>query len=96
VRNGYNADRVQLGRNDDPLNAAGQFINGQHQAVAVLIAGADKVHLDHVRLPSYQDTLYFKASAPAITSRSFYSWCFIEGDVDFILVKPQLILGNAK
>ena len=84
VRNGYNADRVQPGRDDGPRNAAGQFTTGQHQAVAVLIAGADKVHLDHVHLSSYQDTLYFQGPAPAVTARSFYSHCYIEGDVDFI------------
>lgn len=84
VRNAYNADREQPGRGDGPRNVAGQFTTGQHQAVAVLIAGADKVHLDHVHLSSYQDTLYFQAPAPAVTARSFYSHCHIEGDVDFI------------
>lgn len=84
VRNGYNADREQPGRGDGPRNAAGQFTTGQHQAVAVLIAGADKVHLNKMHLSSYQDTLYFQSPAPATTVRSFYSNCYIEGDVDFI------------
>lgn len=57
---------------------------GQHQAVALLLDGADKVQFEGVRLLAWQDTLYLRASAPGATARSFFHRSFIQGDVDFI------------
>lgn len=82
VRNTYNCDRVQGG--SDEKNAAGQFTTGQHQAVALLVAGADRVQVQDVSLKSFQDTLYLQSPAKSETVRSSFLDCDIEGDVDFI------------
>lgn len=82
VRNAYNADRDQPG--SDATNAAGQYSTGQHQAVALLIAGADRVQVQDVVLRSFQDTLYLQSPAKGRTARSCLAGCDIEGDVDFI------------
>ena len=58
--------------------------NIHHQAVAMLIEGADKVLLDNVRLLGHQDTLYLKKYQDNSDTRSFFNHCYIEGDVDFI------------
>lgn len=103
VTNKYNADRSVSNLTGLDLakvqrNTKGQFKEGQHQAVAVMVAGADKVHLENLRLCSFQDTLYLKAptnKAPTNngttngqalkkTSRTYIRNCYIEGDVDFI------------
>jgi pectin methylesterase-like acyl-CoA thioesterase len=55
-----------------------------HQAVALMIDGADKVHFDNVRLIGFQDTLFLKSQATGVTARSFFDQSYIEGDVDFI------------
>ncbi|WP_168770500.1 pectinesterase family protein [Flavimaricola marinus] len=82
VRNGYQADRAQDGAHR--RNAAGQFTTGQHQAVAVLVDGADRVQLQDVHLRSFQDTLYLQSPTKGTTVRTHLSGCDIEGDVDFI------------
>nr|WP_272211795.1 pectinesterase family protein [Marinicella sp. W31]MDC2877684.1 pectinesterase family protein [Marinicella sp. W31] len=89
VQNAYNCDRAdQNSKCEDgkggPKNAAGQFAKGWHQAVAALVHNADRVHFDHVRFSSFQDTLYFKGRVPSTTVRSYYSHCYVEGDIDFI------------
>ncbi|SHM06278.1 pectinesterase family protein [Roseibium suaedae] len=86
VRNLYNCDRedMYLPSEKRRKNARGQYPKGQHQAVALLIAGADRVHLENVHLSSFQDTLYFRSPRKGTTVRSFYRRCDIEGDVDFI------------
>ena len=55
-----------------------------HQALAVMLDGADKVHFDHVRLLGFQDTLYMRAPRAGETTRNFFQHSYIEGDVDFI------------
>jgi pectinesterase len=65
-------------------NAAGQFTTGQHQAVAVLVAGADRVQIQDVILRSFQDTLYLQSPSKGTTVRTYLTGCDIEGDVDFI------------
>ena len=60
---------------DDDPNA-----NGQNQAVAYLNNGGDQVILDHVRLISFQDTLWLNGSG----KRTFLRNCFVSGDTDFI------------
>ncbi|MCB5200439.1 pectinesterase family protein [Loktanella sp. TSTF-M6] len=82
VRNTYNCDRAQGGSDD--RNAAGQFTTGQHQAVALLVAGADRVQVQNVALKSFQDTLYLQSPTRGETVRSCFTDCDIEGDVDFI------------
>ncbi len=57
---------------------------GPHQAVALMVDGADKAQFDQVRLLAWQDTLYLRARAIGETSRSFFHRAFIQGDVDFI------------
>lgn len=57
---------------------------GMHQAVALMVDGADRSVFDQVRLLALQDTLYLKARAGGKTSRSFFVNDFIQGDVDFI------------
>jgi pectin methylesterase-like acyl-CoA thioesterase len=60
---------------DDDPNA-----NGQNQAVAYLNNGGDQVILDHVRLISFQDTLWLNGSG----KRTFLRNCYVSGDTDFI------------
>ena len=60
---------------DDDPNA-----NGQNQAVAYLNNGGDQVILDHVRLISFQDTLWLNGSG----KRTYLRNCFVSGDTDFI------------
>lgn len=80
VRNSYNADRAGEGAR----NALGQYRTGQHQAVALLVAGADRVTVDRVHLKSMQDTLYLQSPSKGQTVRTCLTDCDIEGDVDFI------------
>ena len=60
---------------DDDPNA-----NGQNQAVAYLNNGGDQVILDHVRLISFQDTLWLNGNG----KRTYLRDCFVSGDTDFI------------
>lgn len=91
VQNTYNADRPEGGEGGDAGegDAASerqsfQQATGQHQAVALLVAGADKVYCQNVRLKSFQDTLYLRSPSAGATARSCFHRCDIEGDVDFI------------
>ncbi|WP_181389530.1 pectinesterase family protein [Pseudoprimorskyibacter insulae] len=84
IHNRYNADRNAATPAGLEKNHAGQFAKGQHQAVAFLSAGADKVILGAVHLKSFQDTLYLQAPDKFSTVRSYLFDCDIEGDVDFI------------
>ncbi|MDL2353810.1 MAG: pectinesterase family protein [Pseudomonadota bacterium] len=59
-------------------------INPRHQALAVLVDGADKVQFENVRFLGFQDTLFVKSRTPGTTVRSFFHKAYIEGDVDFI------------
>ncbi|TRW94188.1 hypothetical protein FNJ84_19915 [Paracoccus sp. M683] len=82
IRNSYNADRDQP--ESTVKNAQGQYRKGQHQAVALLVAGADRVQLQDVALSSFQDTLYLQSPRKGVTVRTCLTGCEIEGDVDFI------------
>jgi polygalacturonase len=57
---------------------------GMHQAVALMLDGADRSVFDHVRLLGLQDTLYLKAGEGGRTARSLFVNDFIQGDVDFV------------
>lgn len=62
-------------------NTYGETASGtQHQAVAYLKNGGDKVTLDTVRLISNQDTLWLHG----LNTRAYIRNSFIEGDIDFI------------
>nr|WP_321460241.1 pectinesterase family protein [uncultured Cohaesibacter sp.] len=87
IENRYNEDRLTpdiANRADVSRNDKGQYSHGQHQAVALLVDGADRVMFENVRLLGDQDTLYFKTNEPKVTVKSYYKDCYIEGDVDFI------------
>ncbi|WP_052700849.1 pectinesterase family protein [Loktanella sp. S4079] len=84
LKNTYNADRLPADDETGKTRAAFQQSTGQHQAVALLVAGADRVHCENLNLESYQDTLYLKSPAPFTTVRSYFRGCKIAGDVDFI------------
>lgn len=83
IRNSYGCDRADATPIGTPMTAQG-FSRGQHQAVALLSAGADRLVLGHVHLKSFQDTLYLQSPDKRSTCRSFLFACDIEGDVDFI------------
>ncbi len=55
-----------------------------HQAVALMVDGADKSQFERIRLLGLQDTLYLKSREGGVTSRSYFADSYIEGDVDFI------------
>lgn len=83
--NTYNADRTPEGSDlVGGTHASFQQSTGQHQAVALLVAGADRVHGENLHLESFQDTLYLKSPALFTTARSYFKDCRIAGDVDFI------------
>ncbi|PJE30914.1 pectinesterase [Pseudooceanicola antarcticus] len=84
IRNTYGCSRPEATPEGIRADAQGRFPCGQHQAVALLSAGADRLTLGHVHLSSWQDTLYLQSPDKASTSRSYLFGCDIEGDVDFI------------
>ncbi|NDR55721.1 pectinesterase family protein [Aliiruegeria sabulilitoris] len=83
IRNDYACDRAEAAPQAAEPDVAGRYAQGQHQAVACHVAGADRVQLHALHLESYQDTLYLQAPARGI-GRSHVSGCMITGDVDFI------------
>lgn len=84
IMNLYACDRQTAAPDGEQADSEGRYANGQHQAVALHVAGADKVHLDRLYLSSFQDTLYLQSPQPFSTGRTYVSNCHIEGDVDFI------------
>jgi polygalacturonase len=55
-----------------------------HQAVAMMVEGADKVQFENLRLLGFQDTLFLNGREADVTARSFFNRSYVEGDVDFI------------
>jgi pectinesterase len=87
--NAYNKDRGDAREECPPGGCATTLVNGtmqvvHHQAVALMVDGADRVQFENTRLIGYQDTLFLKAAADGVTARSFFDRSYIEGDVDFI------------
>lgn len=87
--NSYNKDRGDGKSECPPGGCQSALIDGRmqvvhHQAVALMVDGADKVQFDNVRVIGYQDTLYLKSSAIGVGARSFFDHSYVEGDVDFI------------
>lgn len=87
--NGYNKDTGNAREECGERPCGRTDINPQqgvvhHQAVALLLEGADKAQFEDVRLIGFQDTLYLKSAEARNTVRSFFNKSYIEGDVDFI------------
>lgn len=87
--NSYNKERGDSKSECPPGGCQSAMIDGRmqvvhHQAVALMVDGADKVQFDNVRVIGYQDTLYLKSSAIGVGARTFFDHSYVEGDVDFI------------
>ncbi|MFG6489287.1 pectinesterase family protein [Roseateles sp. BYS78W] len=63
---------------------AAQATPVSHQAVALMVDGADRAQFENLRLLGLQDTLYMKAQEGRRTARNHFRRVYIEGDVDFI------------
>lgn len=96
VENLYACDRSSAAPEGDTPDAQGRFAHGQHQAVAVHVAGADRVQLEKLRMSSFQDTLYLQTPSPTEMSRVFLFDCLIEGDVDFIFGGATAFFDNCE
>ncbi len=89
IENSYNKDAVDI-KTECPNSRCGAtagtapVVVVHHQAVAMMVEGADKVQFENIRLHGFQDTLYLRSSAVAKTARSFFYRSYIEGNVDFI------------
>lgn len=83
IRNDYQCDRIASAPHGAEPDAEGRFANGQHQAVALMIDGPDRVQIRDCALSSFQDTFYLRAN-PLKPSRVAIDRCAIIGDVDFI------------
>lgn len=84
VENLYACDRAEAAPEGAQPDAAGRYAQGQHQAVALHVAGADRSYLHDLHLRSFQDTLYLQTPDPFTSTRCAIDDCLIEGDVDFI------------
>ena len=82
IQNTYSmpADCLRSGCHEG--NVKGSVVH--HQAVALMLDGADKSQFEQVRVLGHQDTLYMKTSARNPLTRIFFNRSHIEGDVDFI------------
>lgn len=82
IQNTYSmpADCLRSGCHEG--NSKGSVVH--HQAVALMLDGADQSQFEQVRLLGRQDTLYMKTSARNPLARSFFDKSYVEGDVDFI------------
>lgn len=94
VENLYACDRASAAPEGATMDMEGRFADGQHQAVALHVAGADRVLLDTLTLSSFQDTLYLQSTAPSQITRVFLNACDIEGDVDFIFGNATALFEN--
>ena len=79
IENGYTR-----GNPDCTSDCKGYNPNAMHQAVALMVDGADQSLFQNVRLLALQDTLYLKNRSGHQTSRSYFENAFIQGDVDYI------------
>ena len=84
IVNDYSCTRPEAVPEGAHPDAEGRYASGQHQAVALHVAGADRVLLSGLSLSSFQDTLYLETPDPFTISRVALRDCEIEGDVDFI------------
>ena len=65
-------------------NAPAPVVVVHHQAVAMMVEGADRVQFENIRLHGFQDTLYLRSSKLGHSVRSFFHRSYVEGNVDFI------------
>lgn len=84
IQNSYQANRKDAAPADGVPDQFGRYAEGQHQAVALHIAGADRVAVRRVHLKSFQDTLFLQAPKTGENNRAYFADCDIEGDVDYI------------
>ncbi len=96
VENLYACDRPFAAPEGEVPDVHGRYANGQHQAVAVHVAGADRVALSRLKLSSYQDTLYLQSPSPFDISRVFLSDCQVAGDVDFVFGGATAFFDNCE
>ncbi len=94
VENLYACDRAAAAPSGEAPDAEGRFARGQHQAVALHVAGADRVHLHDLELSGFQDTLYLQSPTPFSTARTCLTDCLVEGDVDFIFGAATAFFQN--
>ncbi|GEM_PF-206990 len=67
-----------------------------HQAVALMVDGADQSIFDRVRILALQDTLYLNNKENHLTSRSLFTNSYIAGDVDFIFGDATAYFSNSE
>ena len=96
VENTYACDRAAAAPEGAVPDARGRFAQGQHQAVALHVAGADRVHLEGLVLLSFQDTLYLQHPRPFSTARTYLTGCEIAGDVDFIFGQATAVFDRCR
>ena len=89
IRNTYNCDRAAAAPKGAIPDATGRYGEGQHQAVALHLAGADRLSAHDLQLTSWQDTLYLQGSG-----RARLTDCQIVGDVDFIFGGARALFQN--
>ncbi len=63
------------------------------QAVAVKTTG-DRLVFDNVRFLGNQDTLYADSPTFGTAARSYFTRCYVEGDVDFIFGRGTAVFDN--
>lgn len=83
IRNDYACDRPAAAPEGDTPDVHGRFARGQHQAVALMVDGVDRIVVRDCVLTSFQDTLYLRRCRDRL-SRALFERCQIAGDVDFI------------
>ena len=96
VENTHACDRASAAPPGAVPDAQGRFARGQHQAVALQVAGADRVQLDGLVLRSFQDTLYLQHPGPGTTARTWLRGCEIAGDVDFIFGQATAFFSGCR
>ncbi len=84
IANAYRREAAPAACVDDCSTAPAPAPTVSHQAVALMLEGADRAQFEQVRLLGLQDTLYLKTQADGSTARSYFHRSYIEGDVDFI------------
>lgn len=89
IENAYNKEAIDTSA-ECPNSSCGAtagtapVVVVHHQAVAMMVEGADKVQFENARLLGLQDTLYLRSLKPGMSVRSFFHRSHIEGNVDFI------------
>lgn len=89
IQNAYSCDRAAAAPEGVTPDASGRYSEGQHQAVALHLAGADRLVAHDLHLTSWQDTLYLQGNGGAQLTD-----CRIAGDVDFIFGGATTLFRN--